>query len=393
MMRLLIVAMSESIHTARWINQVADQGWDIHLFPSVDNGSLHHEMKKITVYHSVYAWQKEKNINVKLQGLPLFYNPFAVLARKTLSKLFPKYRAVQLGRLIDKLEPDIIHSLEIQHAGYLLFESRKFTKNKFPVSIVTNWGSDIYLFGRLAEHEPKIRAVLESSDYYSCECKRDVELARKYGFKGKVLPVFSNTGGFDLEAVSKLRSDRAVSERKKIMLKGYQGWAGRALVGLRALERCADILAGYEIVIYSASKEVLIAAELFSKSTGVQTTIIPEGTPHHEVLKLHGKARISIGLSISDAISTSLLEAVVMGSFPIQSLTSCGNEWIEDGKTGILVPPDDPDVVENAIRKALTDDNLVNNAAEQNWLTSVERLNANSLKRKTIEFYERVIGQ
>ncbi|MBW1897870.1 MAG: glycosyl transferase family 1, partial [Deltaproteobacteria bacterium] len=104
------------------------------------------------------------------------------------------------------------------------------------------------------------------------------------------------------------------------MLKGYQGWAGRALVGLRALERCADILAGYEIVIYSASKEVLIAAELFSKSTGVQTTIIPEGTPHHEVLKLHGKARISIGLSISDAISTSLLEAVVMGSFPIQSL-------------------------------------------------------------------------
>jgi glycosyltransferase involved in cell wall biosynthesis len=82
-----------------------------------------------------------------------------------------------------------------------------------------------------------------------------------------------------------------------------------------------------------------------------------------------------------------------MGSFPIQSWTSCGNEWIEDGKTGILVPPDDPDVIENAIRKALTDDNLVNNAAEKNWLTSVERLNANSLKRKTIEFYKRAIGQ
>ena len=392
-MRLLIVAMSESIHTARWINQVADQGWDIHLFPSVDNGILHPEMKNITVYHSVYACQKEKDISVKLQGLQLFYNPFAVLARKTLSKFFSKYRTVQLGRLINKLKPDIIHSLEIQHAGYLLFESRKFTKNKFPMSIVTNWGSDIYLFGRLSKHEPKIRAVLESSDYYSCECKRDIELARKYGFKGKVLPVFPNTGGFDLEAVSKLRSDGAVSERKKIMLKGYQGWAGRALVGLRALERCADILAGYEIVIYSTSKEVLVAAELFSKSTGVQTTIIPKGTPHHEILKLHGKARISIGLSISDAISTSLLEAIVMGSFPIQSWTSCGNEWIEDGKTGILVPPDDPDVVENAIRKALTNDNLVNNAAEKNWLTSAERLNANSLKRKTIEFYKRAIGQ
>ena len=137
----------------------------------------------------------------------------------------------------------------------------------------------------------------------------------------------------------------------------------------------------------------MIAAELFSKSTGVQTTIIPKGTPHHEILKQHVKARISIGLSISDAISTSLLEAIVMGSFPIQSWTSCGNEWIEDGKTGILVSPDDPDVVENAIRKALIDDNLVNNAAEKNWLTSVERLNANSLKNKSIEFYKRAIGQ
>jgi len=393
MMRLLIVAMSESIHTARWVNQVADQGWDIHLFPSDDNGILHPELKNITVYQSVYARQKEKTINVKLQGFPLFYNPFTVLAKKTLSKFIPKYRAILLGRLIDKLKPDIIHSLEIQHAGYLLFESRKFVKNKFPVSIVTNWGSDIYLFGRLAEHELKIRAVLESSDYYSCECKRDVGLAREYGFKGEVLPIFPNTGGFDLEVVSRLRSDGAISKRKKIMLKGYQGWAGRALVGLRALERCAYILSEYEIVIYSASSEFLIAAELFSKSTGVQTTIIPKGTPHHEILKLHGKARISIGLSISDAISTSLLEAIVMGSFPIQSWTSCGNEWIEDNRTGILVPPDDPDVVENAIRKALSDDNLVNTAAKINWLTSIERLNANSLKRKTLEFYKIAIRQ
>jgi len=176
--KLLVVAMSESIHTSRWINQVADQGWKIHLFPSVDNGNLHPEMKNITVYHSIYACQKEKDISVKLRGLPLFYNPFAILARKTLSKFFPIYRAVQLGRLIDRIKPDIIHSLEIQHAGYLLFESRKFAKNQFPVSIVTNWGSDIYLFGQLAEHEPKIRAVLESSDYYSCEC--NMGLREKY---------------------------------------------------------------------------------------------------------------------------------------------------------------------------------------------------------------------
>lgn len=388
-MRILFVAMSDSIHTVHWINQIADREWDLHLFSSVDYGFLHPEMRNITVYHSVYVCQKEKDISVKLRGLPLFYNPFAVLARKALSKYFPRYRAVQLGRLIDKLKPDIIHSLEIQHAGYLLFESRKFTKNKFPVSIVTNWGSDIYLFGRLSEHEPKIRAVLESSDYYSCECKRDVELVRKYGFKGKVLPVFPNTGGFDFAKISLLRQPGKVSDRRLIMLKGYQTWAGRALVGIRALERCADILSGYEVVIYSSgeSQDVAIAAELFSKSTGIPVIIIPKKTPHNDILRLHGRARLSIGLSISDAISTSFLEAIVMGSFPIQSCTSCADEWIVDGSTGILVPPEDPDVVEAAIRRALTDNDLVDQAAGENLQLCKTQLDKNLLKSKAIELY------
>ncbi|MBM3711898.1 MAG: hypothetical protein FJW56_00450, partial [Actinobacteria bacterium] len=32
-MKLLIVAMANSIHTARWISLINDQGWDIYLFP------------------------------------------------------------------------------------------------------------------------------------------------------------------------------------------------------------------------------------------------------------------------------------------------------------------------------------------------------------------------
>ena len=32
-----------------------------------------------------------------------------------------------------------------------------------------------------------------------------------------------------------------------------------------------------------------------------------------------------------------------MGSFPIQSDTACADEWIEDGVSGLIVPPEDPD--------------------------------------------------
>lgn len=391
-MKILIVAMSSSIHTARWISQIANCGWDIHLFPSQDLGELHSDLHGITVYHSFYGKQQTVRKRAKIRGVPVYFPVIGWLGRKTLQRLFPKFRAKQLAGIIDKIVPDIIHSMEFQHAGYLTLEARELCRGKFPPWIVTNWGSDLYLFGRLAEHEPLIRQVLENCDFYSCECQRDVCLAKGYGFSGTVLPVFPNTGGFKLGDVANMRQDCPVSARRLVMLKGYQHFAGRALVGIRALERCADILGEYEVAVYSATPEVMMALELFERSTGVKTTVVPRDSPHNEILSLHGRARISIGLSISDAISTSLLEAMVMGSFPIQSWTACADEWIEDGKGGFLVPPEDPEVIEQAIRRALTDDSLVDRASEVNLQTAQQRLSHDLLRDKTIDLYRIVAG-
>lgn len=386
-MRILLVAMPDSIHTARWISQIDDLGWDIHLFPSIDSGRVHPLLKNVTIHHSLYSTKGATNKNVRTRGIPVCCKAAEAIGKAVLTKLSPDFRATQLSLLVKRLKPHIVHSLEIQHAGYLTLKAKSRSSNAFAPWIVTNWGSDIYLFGRLSEHEPKIREVLAGCDFYSCECERDVNLLRAYEFKGTVLPLIPNTGGFDLEFVSGLRQHGDVSRRRVIMLKGYQNWSGRALVGLRALERCSDLLQYYEIAIYSPTSEVLIAAELFQKSTGIMARTIPRDTPHDDILRLHGRARISIGLNISDAISTSVLEAMVMGSFPIQSWTSCADEWIEDGKTGILVPPEDPEVVEQAIRRALSDDELVNRAAELNHRMAEKRLDQDILRQKAVEMY------
>jgi hypothetical protein len=389
--RILLVAMSNSIHTARWISQFSDRGWDVHLFPSIDFWvDVHPELRDVTVYHSGYRQQKSFQAGVVFRGVSFGHRLADVYRRRVAKQEEPHYRVLQLAKLLDRLRPDIVHSLEIQHAGYLTYEARKLSRGPFPPWIVTNWGSDIYLFGRLAEHAPRIREVLSTCDYYSCECLRDISLAKSFGLRGKVLPVFPNTGGFDLDLVFRLRSLGPVSKRRVIMLKGYQHWAGRALVGLAALTRCADLLSGYEVVLYSATPDVAIAAELFGQDTGVPVRILPKDSPHHEILRYHGLARVSIGVSISDAISTSLLEAIVMGAFPVQSGTACAEEWIEDGKTGLLVPPDDPEAVERAIRRALTDDDLVNRAAEINEQTATERLDRRRIAPKVAGIYHTV---
>jgi glycosyltransferase involved in cell wall biosynthesis len=390
--------MTNSIHLVRWVNQLDNTSWERFLFP-VYSTQPHNELRKLTIINGseIPGFYRNRSLRYMNGSLPFFaINFMNRIIQKRLNPLQPMVKPAPmivhaLVSAIVRIKPDIIHSMEFQEAGYLTLEAKRKFKGKFPKWIATNWGSDIYLFGRLAEHREQVRAVLANCDYYSCECERDVVLAHEHGLRGEVLPVIPNTGGFDLTACELLRLPGSISNRKLILLKGYQGWAGRALSGLRALARCADVLKahGYSVAVYSSSPDVNLAVELFAQETGVPIEIIPP-CAHNEMLKKYGQARVYLGLSISDAISTSLLEAMVMGAFPIQSCTACADEWIVNGQSGLIVPPEDVDIIENALRKALTDDALVNQAALLNKETARKRLDMSVIQPKVIDFYQHV---
>lgn len=389
MPRILFVAMPNSVHAARWISQITDEGWDLYLFP-VDHTTPHMSLRNLTVFGADPFRPAAVNRSIRYRRWSSYYFYRDYIERR-LKKRSTSLKEVALARAIRGVKPDLIHALEFQHSAYLTVGAKRLLPAPFPKWIATNWGSDIYLFGRLPEHKAKIREVLANCDFYSAECHRDVELARQMGFGGKILPVLPNGGGYDLQQALNLRQPGSTSERRVIALKGYHGWAGRALVGLRALHLCVDQLSGYEIVIYSAGEDVHLAAELFGQDTGVKVTILPQ-TSHEEILKLHGRARISIGLSISDAISTSLLEAMVMGAFPIQSCTSCADEWIADHENGLIVPAEDPDTIAEAIRRAVRDDALVDNAAEINARVASERLDQSRIKPRVVRMYQEILA-
>jgi glycosyltransferase involved in cell wall biosynthesis len=398
-MRILFVAMADSIHTARWINQITDEGWDIHLFPSTDS-SINQDLRNVTVHDGMIRYsQADKSVR-QLNAWPWPFprlEKWASLTLKRLRRSPPlapyvkdRSRGKRLARVIRQINPDVVQSLEIQHAGYLTLDAKHKLESKFPSWIVTNWGSDIYYFGHLQEHSDRIKAVLAACDYYSCECHRDVVLGRAFGFKGSVLPVLPNTGGFDLKKAAQFRQAGTVSSRRLILLKGYHNWVGRALVGLQAISLCADQLKDYRVLIYSAGPEVRKAAKKVSQTTGIPMDFIPPCS-HDDMLRMYGHARVYIGLSISDAISTSLLEAIVMGAFPIQSCTACTDEWIEDGQTGLVVPPEDPEPVAAAIRRAVSDDALVDRAAEINIRMAGERLSYSLIKSQVVSMYQEIL--
>jgi len=401
-MRILFVAVGGSIHTARWIDQLTDRGWDLHLFPT----ELYHlrpELKGVTIHdvEDPRRWTGQPGLT--------FHDRFYAAFGRDWPLPFGRYRASQwitrcrtqfanhawrLARLIDRLRPDIVHSLGLHLGGYLTLAAREECRKPFPTWVVTNWGSDLFLFGRLTEHKERLAKVLNTADYYWCECQRDVELAKSWGVPSeRILPTVPVSGGFDIEHAEKLRTPGPTSGRRVITVKGYQDWAGRALVAFQALRGCSDLLAGYRITVYTGGRDpepVRIAGELLSQDLDIPVTFVPPRTPHEAMLRLHGQSRISIGLSISDSIAISLLEAMLMGSFPIQSNTGAAYEWIEDGKTGLIVPPEDPHAVTEAIRRALWEDHLVDSAAAINQQVIAERCERRKIAQCVVSTYERI---
>jgi glycosyltransferase involved in cell wall biosynthesis len=300
-------------------------------------------------------------------------------------------RAGTLAATIRRLKPDLIHTLETQHSGYLALSARETLKGRFPPWLHTPWGSDLYLFGRLSEHEPRVRRVLSLVDAYQPKSKRDADLALKYGFTGRMMPIIPGNGGFDMVALKTVACRLPPSKRTVIHMKGYQGWAGRALFALRALRNIKKDVAGLRIRVTSAAPETALAVELLRREEGMNIEVV-SAVSHEDILGLHAESRVSLGASISDGVPNSALEAMAMGAFPIESVGSCAGEWVEHGRTGLLIDPEDVAGISEAVLRVLEDDALVDSAAEQNRLVIEQRMNDRVISSLARETYREVLG-
>ena len=367
--------MADSVHLARWLSQFIDQSIDFTLFPSSPHRHIHPVLKRLITSASQQMTVTLKPPSMRWLALPLsaLDIPFKNLFRSQL-----------LRRLITQQEFDLIHVLELQHAGYLLLGTK--LAPDLPKVFITNWGSDIYWFQQFPKHKQKIIQLLKIASFYSAECHRDVEIVRQLGYTGKTMPVIPNSGGINLEEIPK--DSLPPSQRKKIMIKGYTGFVGQALVALKACELAADHLKGYEVVIYSPSLKTRIRAIKLRHFHKIRVTILKKRIPHHEMLKHFSEARVYIGISLSDGISTSLLEAMATGCYPIQTGTSCAAEWIADTQDGqIIVCPDAYRISEQLIN-VISNSTVLDTAADNNRRQIFDRASSIKVAKTAKTFYQ-----
>jgi hypothetical protein len=289
-----------------------------------------------------------------------------------------------LRQAIRSSRASIIHALELQNAGYVALRALSTGKPKGLKLLVTNWGSDIFWFQQFPNHKVRLQKLMQLADVYSAECERDITLAKNLGFTGQAMPVIPNAGGFseaDL-AIPRLNP----SERKTIALKGYHGWVGRAKVSLEAVREMSEELRGCKIVVYSANRSVVKLAKQVAKQTGLEINAFGKGAmSHKQVLEMFTQSKIYVGLSESDGISTSMLEAMAMGAIPIQTSTACCDEWF--GDSGVAVHEITVPAVRDAIKLGLKLAEDPGNA-DKNLRTIKNKASVDVVKKIALTFYD-----
>lgn len=402
---ILFVAFSESIHTVRWVNIFKDTRYKIVLFPS-------HSAKINQQFFKIHFFFKSGALKNNAVNIPIIYKSrtfpcFLLKQYLSLLKKLPgsikrrdkEKKASMLANLIKKVQPDLIHSLEFQNNAYLVLRAKEILKNKgytFPKWAVSNWGSDLYYYKKIDAELPIIKRVLSECNYYASESTRDREIALKLGLDlSKCLfPITPNTVGVDYSIfVNKSISSTRTSERKAIIVKGYQTKWGRANYIVDALSFCKKaILQNFHIYVYYCScpctKDLF---GLLEETHGLSITFMPSNTTHAEMLEYFSKARVYIGISTSDGLSTSSIEAASCGAFPIQTNTAAIDEWAVHRKNAFIVPYYNIKWLGKYIERALTDDKLVNQAQILNNEIARKQFCYEKNKQLALKAYEKIL--
>jgi glycosyltransferase involved in cell wall biosynthesis len=210
-------------------------------------------------------------------------------------------------------------------------------------------------------------------------------MALSMGFVGKFLPCIPNAGGitdytFELNVT-------ASEERNLIVAKCYGGVFG---LGGLVIDALSDFLVAkpeIKVIIYSITDDLLERSNKFKNAFPAQVSVfsVREKIPRSLLLTYLSKARIYIGASKSDGISTSFLEALCLGAYPIQTNTSCANEWIDLGFSGSIIEPTSVEML-NALESNYNSTDL-NQKRIQNLISAKKYLAYNLIKSQALKFY------
>lgn len=110
------------------------------------------------------------------------------------------------------------------------------------------------------------------------------------------------------------------------------------------------------------------------------------------VAELRRRASVTVMASRWENFANTILEALAVGS-PLVATSSGGTpEMVRDGETGLLVPPDNPSAMADAVIRILVDNHLAMRLGRNAWEDARQRFAPEHVTCRTVAFYRQVLA-
>jgi L-malate glycosyltransferase len=126
------------------------------------------------------------------------------------------------------------------------------------------------------------------------------------------------------------------------------------------------------------------------RNLGLESIVqLPGALPLPRIGELLREADVYVSAATSDGTSSSLLEAMASGAFPVVASIRANHDWLSEGETALFFPPGDPHALAAALARALGDPGLRAAAAAANRL----RVEQDGNQARTMERLEALLGR
>jgi L-malate glycosyltransferase len=244
----------------------------------------------------------------------------------------------ELQRLLEEINPDLVHAGPIQSCGYLTALSR------FHPWLLTSWGSDLLFHAeRSTESTQATRAALSSADAFFCDCDavraRAKELANIPDSRIVQFPWGIRKGLFAPVGEMPSEAEYERDPRTHVFI-STRSW--EPLYGIETLLEAFRLAyrqdASLRLLLLGNGSEAGTVRRFISVHGLSQVIQTHDPYPGEEMPKWFRAADTYVSCTQSDGTSVSLLEAMATGLPPVVTDIPSNREWIVQGHNGWLAP-------------------------------------------------------
>jgi len=392
-MKILFVADARSPISQNWIRHFALRGDEVYL-ASTFAAEVDFPIKRLEFTPVAFSAIKKQGAAPGIGSsrmLRLGSTQALGLRTKIRQWLGPAtlFRSAQkLRAFIQEVRPDIVHALRVPYEGMLTATALEglVTRPSFLVSI---WGNDFTL------HAPSTplmgyftRKTMKAVDALHADCKRDIRLARDWGL-GVDSPTLVTPGNGGIRSAVFYPPAEPVKNPVVINPRGFRAYVKNEAF-FKSIPLVLEKRSDARFVCSSMQGEPQVLQ--WMKDLKIEHAVqLNPPLSHAQMGDAFRAAQVVVSPSIHDGTPNSLLEGMACGCFPVAGDLESIREWITSGQNGLLVDPNNPQAIADAVLIALEREDLRREAAGLNEKIISARGEYTQNMKLVGEFYESVV--